>query len=85
LTLQHIQNLARCFTALGGICKNSQVRPLNPEEKEKKPIVDQQVAWLGVAKKPGESGSKVLNEIQSELDGFRNEIELATSSFLEFF
>ena len=83
LTLQLIQNLARCFAALRGICKNSQVRPPNPEEKEKKQIVDQQIARLGVAKKPGESSTGVLDEIWSELNGLKSEIELATSSFLE--
>jgi hypothetical protein len=52
-------------------------------KKRKIEIGDKQIARSGVAKKPVESQSKVLDQIRSELDCFKSDIELATSSLLE--
>jgi hypothetical protein len=52
-------------------------------KKRKIEIADKNIARSGVAKKPVESQSKVIDQIRSELDCFKNDIELATSSLVE--
>jgi hypothetical protein len=75
--------LGKMFCCIEMYLQEQSSQTSTPKRKREKQIVDRQIVQLGVAKKPGKSSTEVLDKIQSELDGLKSEIELATSSFLE--